>query len=233
MPFPRDEASVNAMLQAWLQYIAELKTTFNLTVEQVADITSMAQLFNYFFVYFGNFNDQTKSAFDVKKAVFEGLKPNQAVPQIPNFTPMNPPESLMFNIIGKARAYRTFFLKHPNYSESFGALLKIAEGEDDGGGNLPDTLETELEAVGLDNFEVEVIYKRNGFPGALIQQRLQGENDGAWKFATNGLGGTARFTVTPTAGNKPVTVELRGKHLNAKGAPVGTWSQIETVIAHA
>lgn len=232
MPYPNNEAEFNEMLQAWAANTGDLKTIFSLTAAQITEVTEMAQLYDYFFQYFIDFEAAVKGTYEVKRAVFRGLKPNQSAPTIPTLTTLAPPATLIFNIEGKARAYRQFFLKNPAYNDALGATLRIADAPEPD--QDFDLMQTELDAVGLDNFQIEVSYKRNKMPGVFLEWRVQGDTDADWRFAVNGIGGTTRFTPSPLpTGNQPLTVELRGKNINSKGEPVGIWSQIEVVIAHA
>lgn len=225
MPFPKDQAGINQLLQAWIANEGILKTIFGLSVEQIDEIQSMAGVYNTAFDYFPQFDAFVDAVRKFKSAIRTGFAADEAAPTFPAFTNFAPPAALIFDIEGKAKEYRRFFRNHPNRTQSILELLLIADSDTP---PAPDSnAEPVINATNIGNYSAENTFKKGKFAGVRFEWREQGTVK--WNSGTVGIGSPTILTISAPADGKPITIEIRAIYVDGKNNPIGNWSQIEIV----
>jgi hypothetical protein len=213
------------MLQAWKKHVNELKTVFGLTTAQLDEVVAMADNYDYTLGYFSQYGGNQRAATKFKKALFRGLTEGQEEPTFPVFDVFTSPAAPVFDIEGLAKEYRNFFLKHLNYTDTFGGVLLIAEPESDGAAVLIQP--PIIKAENLGSYKASIAFSKKGNAGIRIEWRLQGTIK--FKFGTNGIGSPVVLEIPEADDDKPVTIEIQAAFIDSKNNVVSAFSQVEIV----
>lgn len=224
----RTKEAYNAMLQAWAANITLIETTFGTTNAQEEEITNMAANYNYVYTFFQQFDGDVKAAYRYKNALEEGVKEGQPAPSYPTFEVFALPANAIFDIEGKADAYRRSFRNNLAYTDAIGAVLLIGDAAPKP--PPPPDIFPALKSTPTGSYAVSTAFDKKGQAGVSLKYQIEGETE-THNVPSPGISSPIVFTVTPPAGTqgKVVTIKLRGRYFDKSGAPVGGFSPEYTV----
>lgn len=228
MPIPKTKEEYNAMLQAWAANARLIRDTFNTTDAQDAEILAMAANYDYVFTFFQQFDGDVKAAYRFKTALETGVKEGQPQPNYPEFTSFALPQTEIFDIEGKAKAYRKSFRNNLAYTDAIGAILLIGDAAPKP--PPPADIAPALKPAPIGGYAVSVVFDKKGQAGVSLKYQIEGETE-THNVPSPGISSPIQFTVTPPTGTqgKVVTIKLRGRYFSSNGTPVGEFSPEYTV----
>lgn len=225
MAFPNTEADVDIILQTWALKAPNHKTRYNLTNEQLAQISDDSIVYTYTRLARQILEDEKAEFSAWKLNMFDG-DPNGASEPFPTVTfpvmpaTANPPKP---GIEKRNQELYNYFKNHPNRTAESLADLSITDAPSQS--ISPDDLKPNGTVKAMPDDKVEITFNKQGQKACRWQMR-RGEGD--WSVVGDPTG--SPFTdETASVGGNPEKREYRGIYLK-DNKPFGQYSDILTVF---
>jgi hypothetical protein len=226
MPIPRTEQEWEDLLEIWSLNAANHKARYNLTTDMLAQIGDDFILYQHSRLVRQMLSDESAGLTAYKQDLFKGTDdgtigafPAINVPAVP--ATVNPPKP---GIEKRNAELYNFFKSHPNRTPDSLADLGITETVSQSI-SPDDALALITKTVAKADDTVEVHFKKMGFPQARIERKI-----GDGEFQKIAEPSTSPYVDdTPSTGGKPEKREYRAICME-NNKPVGSWSQIATVV---
>lgn len=227
MPFPRKEPEIDTILQTWALKAPNYKTQYNLTNEQLAQMSDDSIVYTHTRFVRQIFDDEDAEFSAWKKNMFLGdpkgtaaAFPTITIPPLP--ATANPPKP---GIVARNTELYNYFKNHPNRTPESLADLGITDTP--GQSVSPDDLKMVGAAKALIDDTVELSFKKQGQQNVAVrwQMRRGGGDWGNQQDATT----SPLIDETASVGGNPEKREYRGIYLKGN-KPFGQYSDIITVF---
>lgn len=225
MPFPKNEAEVNILLQTWALKAPAHKTIYNLTDEQLDQISDDSIVYGHTLLVRQVLEDEKAEFSAWKKNMFEGNPKDKAAP-FPTVTipalpaTANPPKP---GIEARNTEIYNYLKNHPNRTAESLADLGITSAA-----KLevsPDDLKPKIGAKALPDDKVELSFNKQGQKAIRWQMRRGGGDWGSQQDANE----SPLIDETASIDGKPEKREYRAIYLKGN-KPFGQYSDILTVF---
>ena len=225
MPIPRTEPEIDILLQTWALKAANYKAQYNLTNEQLAQISDDSIVYTHTRLARQIFDDEEAEFSAWKKNMFSGdpkgvaaAFPIVTIPALP--ATANPPKP---GIVARNTELYNFFKNHPNRTTESLADLGITDTPSES--VSPDDLKPKGSVKAQPDDKVEITFNKQGQKACRWQMRRGGGDWGNQQDATT----SPLIDETASTGGNPEKREYRGIYLK-DNKPFGQYSDILTVF---
>lgn len=223
---PKNEAGYELLAQKMNSKLTALKTTLNISTEQLANLEQIAAAYEGWRLLKEQLADTKTAVTEFVRILFKGDK-NDPLPATPNLTFVIPPLTAKPGIERQLNDLIEYIEIQDNFTDAIG--LDLGFYVETGDNISPEELTAEFEVDDLSAYRLEIEFSLQKQDAFRLSYRTKG--GGGWTDLTL-TSSPYILQITPDPNGLAVTIEMQGSLID-KNQIVGNTSDVKTVVAHA